>query len=121
LRGVINDDGQEKGVIIGHVEGSLDGQPPLTAEIALGTGFSLSGNERHEEIAFAYLPADLLIPRIPSVQTTLVVPDVKSKRRKGFLEILRRRPIFRGIAQKRRGGSRGRRLGGRHEEVKDPS
>jgi hypothetical protein len=81
-------------VIIGHVEGSLDGQPPLTAEIALGARFSLSGNERHEEIAFAYLPADLLIPRIPSVQTALVVPDFKSKRRKGFLESLRRRPIF---------------------------
>jgi hypothetical protein len=85
LGSVINDDRQEKGVIIGHVEGSFDRQPPLTAEISLGTRFGPSGNERHEEIAFANLPADLLIPRIPSVQTTLVVPDFKSKRRKGFL------------------------------------
>jgi len=121
LDSVINDDGQEKRVIIGHVEGSFDGQPPLPAEIALGTRFGLSGDERDEEIAFAYLPANLLIPRISSVQTTLVVPDIKSKCRKGLLESLRCRPILRGVAQKHRGG-RARRVGGsRHEVVKDPS
>jgi hypothetical protein len=99
LSGVIDDDGQEEGMIVGHVEGSLDGQPPLPAEITLRPRCGLRGYERHEEIAFAYLSADLLIPHIPSVQPTLVVPNFESKRRQGVPNRLRRRAIFRRVAE----------------------
>ena len=105
LDGAVYDHGQEKGVIVGHVKRSLDGEPPLPAEIALGAHLGLGGYERHEKIAFADLPTDLLVPRVPSVQGAFVVPDLKPARRQGVPDGLRRRAIFRGVAQRTPSGA----------------
>ena len=52
-------------MIIGHIESSLDSQPPFPTKIALMPGLGLGRHQRHEVIAFANLLADLLIPRSP--------------------------------------------------------
>jgi hypothetical protein len=111
LAGVVDHDRQKERVVVGHVVGSIHGQAPFTTEIALRPGIRVLGDERHEEITLADLPANLLIPGIPSVETAFVVPDLKPKAQQGVSEGLCRRPILRGVAQKdgtgRAGGIRG--------------
>src|ERR1700756_2492649 len=42
--------------------------------------FQLRRDHRHEKIAFAYQSADLLVPRVSSIEPALVVPDLESVR-----------------------------------------
>jgi len=110
-------------MIVRHVEGSFDGEPPLAAEIALGTRFGLCRYERHEEVAIAYLPADLLVPGVAAVEPTFVVPDLEAACLESVPDALRRRPIFRGIAEEDRrrpaGGFDG--VIGGHADANDPA
>jgi hypothetical protein len=91
---VVNDDGQKKGMIIGHIERALDGQTPLSSEITLVPSFGSGRYERHEIIAFAYLLADLLIPQIPATELAFIEPDLKPKTRQGLSNEPRRLAIL---------------------------
>jgi hypothetical protein len=66
LLGIVDDDWQQKGVIVGHIEGPFDGQSPLSSKITFVPGLGLGRYECHEIVAIANLLADLLIPCFPA-------------------------------------------------------
>jgi hypothetical protein len=76
----VNDHWQQKGVIVSHIEGPLDSQPPLPPEIPFMSCFRLRGHERHKIVALTYPFADFLIPHVPAAQVAFVVPNLESKR-----------------------------------------
>src|SRR6201999_818735 len=76
LPGLVERHRQQEGMIVRHVECSLDRYPPLAPKVAFGPGLGLCRNQRHEVIAFANLLADLLIPRLSPAELALVVPNL---------------------------------------------
>lgn len=99
LGGLVDDDRQDEDMIIGHVERALDREAPFSAEITLVARFGVRRDDGHEEIAFANLPPDLLIPGIPADQVALVVPHLEPVTGQGLSQRLCRAPVFRGVAQ----------------------
>ncbi|HEY0747579.1 MAG TPA: hypothetical protein VGD63_12820 [Steroidobacteraceae bacterium] len=81
-------------MVIGHIESPLDSQTPLPTEITLVPSFGSGRYKRHEIIAFAYLPADLLIPQIPATELAFIEPDLKAEARKGISNESRRLAIL---------------------------
>ena len=67
-------------MVIRHIEGSLNGEPPFPPEITLRPRLGLSRNERHEVVALANLPADLLIPGLSAAKLAFVVPNFEAQR-----------------------------------------
>src|SRR6185312_9817770 len=100
LARIVDDHRQEKGVIIRHVEGALDCQAPLTAEVSFRPRLGLCRDHRHEEVALADLAADLLVPRVTAGQIALVVPDLETVPGQSVAEAQGGLAVLRGIAQK---------------------
>ena len=98
LAGIVDDDGQEKGMIISHVKRPLDGETPFAAKISFMPRFGLRRNDRHEVIAFADLLADLLIPDISAAQIAFVVPDLEAESRQRVPEHARSFAVRGGVA-----------------------
>src|ERR1700679_1461936 len=86
-------------MVVGHIESSLDRQPPFPAKVSLMPCLCLGRNERHEIVAFAYLPADLLIPEFPAAQLAFVIPHLQTEGNERLLECSRRLAIRGGVTQ----------------------
>jgi len=65
VRGVVDHDGQQERLVLGHQVAALFGQMPLEPEITFGALLGVGGNERDKQRAFLVWPANLLVPGIP--------------------------------------------------------
>ena len=92
-------------MVVGHIERSLDSQPPLPSKIALVSCLGLGRHERHEIVAVANLFTNLLVPGIPAAEFAFVVPNLKSIGRERIPNPSRSLTILRGVTQKN-GGAR---------------
>jgi len=86
-------------MIIRYVESSLDCQAPFSAEVTFMPGFRLSRDERHEEIAFTDLLANLLVPGLATSQFAFVVPNLEAESRQRIPEHARRLAIRGSVAE----------------------
>ena len=102
LGSIVDDDGHQKHCVVRHIERTLDGQAPFSAEIALAARVGLRRYDGHEEVALTDLAADLLIPCISAEQVALVVPRLEPEERKGIPDELHRSTILLRIAQENR-------------------
>ena len=97
---VVDDDGNEKWLVVCHVLRAIDGQPPLAPEVAFEPGLRLRRDDGDEQHARANLLADLLIPCIAAAKLALIEPDFDARSLKRVADAARRLGILRGIAEK---------------------
>src|SRR6516225_7317822 len=109
ILGTVNDDGNQERHVLSHVPGALDGQPPLTAEVAFLTSVRVRRDHGHEESALVDLLAYLPIPGVPSAKLALVEPYVDCGGAERVSNTLCRSCILGGVAQEDRA------RGGRHQ------
>ena len=102
LARVVDDHRQQKQVIVRHVERALDRQTPFAPKITLVAGLGARRHDGHEEIALAYLFADLLIPRIAPAQLAFVQPDVDPELGERIADRARRLAVFGCVAEEYR-------------------
>jgi hypothetical protein len=69
------------------------------AEVTLQTRLRVGGNDRHEQRAFAYSPADQLIPGVPAAQLAMIEPDLEAGLAQCIADARRGLGVLRGVAQ----------------------
>src|SRR3984885_5628810 len=73
---LVNNNRHQKSPLWGHVTGPVHGQGPLTAEISFVALFGTGRDDGNEKSTAQYLVANLVVPRIPAAELTLIKPDL---------------------------------------------
>jgi hypothetical protein len=71
----VDRNGDQECPVGGHQVRAVDCKLPFQPEIALGSVARLGRDQRHEERAGSYLPANLLVPGVATAKFALVKPN----------------------------------------------
>ena len=96
----VDRDGHYKHLVARHQVSPLVGKAPLESEVALVALKGIGRDEGHEERTVLDLPADPLVPEVPSPKVTLVEPHLNAACPEGFADAVCCLGILRGIAEK---------------------
>src|SRR5580700_2419788 len=76
IGGSIDDDREQEGSALGHVERACHRKVPLTPEVAFLARLRVRRDDRHKQVTASDLPADQCIPGIASAKLALVEPHL---------------------------------------------
>src|SRR6266404_4552705 len=88
-----------EGPIARHHVGTMVGEPPFEAEVALPARGGVRGDDRHEQRAIADLLADLLVPHITAAKLALIEPYLDTRAPQRLTNTPRRIRILRCVAE----------------------
>ena len=99
IGGAVDDDREQEGSALGHVESASHRKIPLTPEVAFLARLRVRRDDRHKQVTALDLPADQRIPGIASAKLALVEPHLDPRGTQRIAQLLRRVGVLGRVTQ----------------------